>query len=151
MTRIPPAALLLSIAGLAPFILGAGLVSGVMGDQPMGSYAYVLGTDGRLIMVRYGVIILCFMAGVQWGFATKASGVQASACYVLSVLPALWAFLNPGRTADAALINLMIGFIAVLLIDYAFFRWRLAPEWWMSLRIPITVVVLICLAVGVWA
>lgn len=148
MTRIPPAALLLTIAGLIPFVLGALMTLGMF--EPSG-YTRYLGTDGRLIMLRYGVIILCFMAGVLWGFATKTQGPQATACYVLATLPALWAFLSPGRRADEALINLMIGFVAVLILDYAFSRWRLAPEWWMPLRIPVTIVVLICLGVGVWA
>lgn len=148
MTRIPPAALLLTIAGLAPFVLGALMSSGMVSH---GSYSQYFGSDGRLIMLRYGVIILCFMAGVLWGFATKASCAQATACYALSVLPALWAFFSPVRRADEALINLMIGFIAVLILDFAFSRWRLAPEWWMSLRAPVTIVVLICLSVGVWA
>ena len=147
MTRIPPAALLLTIAGLAPFILGALMSANTFEPN---SYIQYIGTDGRLIMLRYGVIILCFMSGVLWGFATKAHGTQATACYVLSTLPALWAFLSPGRQADEALINLMIGFIAVLILDSAFSRWRLAPEWWMPLRIPVTIVVLICLALGVW-
>lgn len=148
MTRIPPAALLLSIAGLVPFMLGALMSAGLF--DPSGYTGYI-GTDGRLIMLRYGVIILCFMAGVLWGFATKAQGTQATAAYVLSTLPALWAFLSPGRQADEALINLMIGFVAVLILDYAFSRWQLAPEWWMPLRVPVTIVVLICLGIGVWA
>ncbi len=154
MTRIPPAALLLTIAGLAPFLAGALIssefVTATMGNPDFGGYPLIIGQDGRLIMVRYGVIILCFMSGVLWGFATKATGAQATACYTLSVLPALWAFLNPGTTADEALINLIIGFIAVLMLDFAFYRWQLAPIWWMSLRIPVTVVVVICLGLGVW-
>lgn len=148
MTRIPTAPLLLTAAGLAPFVLGALMSSGIV--TPSG-YLQYFGSDGRLIMLRYGVIILCFMAGVLWGFASKTNGAQATACYVLSILPALWAFLSPGRGADEALINLMIGFVAVLILDFAFSRWRLAPEWWMTLRVPVTIVVLICLGVGVWA
>ncbi len=108
-------------------------------------------TLGALILTRYGVIILCFMSGVLWGFATKASGAQATACYVLSVIPALWAFLNPGTRADEALINLMIGFAGVLILDFAFARWGLAPKWWMTLRVPVTGVVISCLAIGAFA
>lgn len=154
MSRIPIAPLLLTVAGLAPFLFGTfiatGWLSGDLSDPAGSSSIAVNARDGALILTRYGVIILCFMSGVLWGFATKAEGAQAMACYVLSVIPALWAFLNPGTHADEALINLMIGFAGVLLLDLAFSRWGLTPPWWMALRIPVTVVVLVCLAVVVW-
>jgi len=149
-TRIPPAALLLTVAGLTPFLFGAIMTLELFGDGISPEVRRVVG-DGRLMMLRYGVIILCFMSGVLWGFATKTDGVQAAMAYVLSVIPALWAFLFPGSSADEALINLMIGFAGVLLLDFAFRSWDLAPEWWMTLRVPVTLVVLACLAVGVWA
>ncbi|MGB3244066.1 MAG: DUF3429 domain-containing protein [Sulfitobacter sp.] len=150
MNRIPPAALLLGIAGLAPFITGAMLSLEYL-NAGAGGFSFLNGTDGPLIMLRYGVIILCFMSGALWGFATTAPGMQGTAAFALSVVPALWVFLNPGAQADAALINLMIGFSGLLLLDYAFHRWSLCPEWWMALRVPLTLVVLICLAIGVWA
>jgi len=148
--RIPATALLLTVAGLAPFLFGSLLVLDLFGDGLSPDVRRMVG-DGRLMMMRYGVIILCFMSGVLWGYATKASGMQAAVAYVLSVIPALWVFLFPGGSADEALINLMIGFIGVLLMDFAYHRWELAPAWWMTLRVPVTVVVVACLAVGVWA
>ena len=155
MIRIPASALLLGVAGLIPFIWGAlvtlGYVNASIGDPAAGGYSIIAATDGSLLMIRYGGIILPFMSGILWGFATKAEGNQSDAAYALSVLPAIWWFLMPGTDAPGALINLMIGFSAVLLLDLAFQRWDLAPPWWMSLRIPLTIVVLICLAIGVWA
>ena len=148
--RIPATALLLTVAGLAPFLFGAIMVLELFADRIGQDLRLNIG-DGRLMMLRYGVIILCFMSGVLWGFATKAAGMQAAMAYVLSVVPALWAFLFPGSSADEALINLMIGFTGVLLLDFAFARWGLAPPWWMTLRVPVTIVVLVCLAIGVWA
>ncbi len=155
MTRPPLAPLLLTLGGLIPFVMGAVIAAGWlnadMGDPDTGGYPLIGARDGALILTRYGVIILCFMSGVLWGFATKASGAQATACYVLSVIPALWAFLNPGTRADEALINLMIGFAGVLILDFAFARWGLAPKWWMTLRVPVTGVVISCLAIGAFA
>ena len=147
--RIPLAPLLLTAGGLLPFLWGALLSAGWVDPGPGALLG--LGASGPLLMVRYGVVILCFMAGVLWGFATRTTGARAAACYTLSVLPALWAFLNPGTSADAALINLMIGFAGVLLLDLAFSRWGLTPPWWMSLRLPVSTAVLICLGIGVWA
>jgi len=147
--RIPAAALLLTIGGLAPFLFGAIMTLELFSDRIGQDLRLNIG-DGRLMMVRYGTIILCFMSGVLWGFATKAQGMQAAMGYALSVIPALWVFLFPGASADEALINLMMGFAGVLLLDFAFARWALAPPWWVTLRVPVTVVVLICLAIGVW-
>lgn len=45
--------------------------------------------------------------------------------------------------------NLIFGFAGLLLIDTAFVRWGLAPDWWLPLRVILTVIVVICLAVGV--
>lgn len=147
--RIPPAAFLLGYAGLIPFLWGALLVLGFSspGTWPIPD---VLQGDGKLIMIRYGGIILPFMSGVLWGFATNARGAQAYAAYALSVLPALWWFFMPGTGASSALINLASGYLGLLLLDYAFYRWDLTPSWWMSLRIQLTSVVILCLIVGIF-
>ena len=150
MNRIPPAALVLGFAGLIPFIWAALLVLEISqgGNKPLPA---ALGGDGQLIMIRYGGIILAFMSGVLWGFATQASGNRAAAAYALSVIPALWWFFMPGSGPVSALTNLAIGYVALLILDYAFHRWELAPAWWMSLRIQLTILVLICLAIGAFA
>lgn len=147
--RIPPAALLLGLAGLIPFLWAALLVLGFfpLPDWPL---PQTLLGDGRLIMIRYGGIILPFMAGVLWGFATNARGRQAIAAYALSVLPALWWFFMPGGGVTSALTNLTTGFLGLLLLDYAFYRWDLTPSWWMALRIQLTVIVVLCLCIGIF-
>ncbi len=154
MKSVPKAAWALGCAGLIPFLWGAflhlGFFNGATGDLQNGGYTFITGTDGPLLMVRYGGIILPFMSGVLWGFATKANGSTAFAAYALSVIPALWWFLAPGSNASDALINLMTGFAGLLLLDFAYQRWGLAPVWWMSLRVPLTGVVLVCLGIGVW-
>lgn len=150
MSRIPAPALLLGIAGLIPFIWAALLILGLSGGQEV-NLPPVLSGDGRLILIRYGGIILPFMSGVLWGFATKASGGRAVAAYALSVLPALWWFFMPGTGVTSGLSNLATGFLAVLILDFFFQRWALTPAWWLTLRIQLTVIVLICLAIGIWA
>lgn len=154
MIRVPASALLLGLLGLIPFLWGAivslGLLDSASADLTLGGVTLISANDGQLLMVRYGVIILCFMSGVLWGFATRAAGTQATVCYMLSVIPALWVFLYPGTGAYSAQLNLMIGFTMVLMIDFAFWRWELAPRWWMALRVPLSVIVLGCLGVGAW-
>jgi hypothetical protein len=141
---------LLGLAGLLPFLWGALLVVGFTGGMDRW-LPQTLSGDGRLIMIRYGGIILPFMSGVLWGFATKAEGRQAAVAYALSVLPALWWFFMPGTGYTSALINLASGFGGLLFLDYAFQRWALAPPWWMALRLQLSSVVLACIALGLWA
>lgn len=144
MTQIPRAALILGLAGLIPFLFGtvtlysAGLAQwafDTLGPRFVGPY----------VQVFYGTIILSFMSGVIWGFATKATGTVAASGYALSVIPALWAFFMVGDGARSAALYLAVGFIGLVGIDYLFWKQRLTPPWWMHLRILLTTVVTICL------
>jgi hypothetical protein len=72
-----------------------------------------------IIMLRYGIIILAFMSGVLWGFATNASGRMATLAYGLSVLPALWAFFTAVGPTPQALGALIPGFSGLLALDYS--------------------------------
>ena len=95
----------------------------------------------------YGAVILSFMSGVLWGFATRATGSVAATGYALSVIPALWAFFMTGGGPTSAGISLIAGFIGLLGLDWLFWKQELAPPWWMSLRVMLTVVVVASLTV----
>jgi hypothetical protein len=149
MNRIPPAPLLLGLAGLIPFLWGALTYL----SDPMANWgAANLGPRfvGPYVQLFYGSVILSFMSGVLWGFATRASGSQASIAYTLSVIPALWAFFMTGGGPVTAGTNLIFGFAGLLILDFAFWRWGLTPRWWMALRALLTAVVVLCLSVGVF-
>ena len=145
MTPIPTAPLLLGLAGLLPFLWG--FATALVPDLAAWGQRLV---GGRFVaphvQLAYGQVILSFMSGVLWGFATRTDGRQAAIGYGLSVLPALWAFFAVGGGAGVAAANLMAGFAALLLIDRHFARLGLAPPWWMTLRLLLTAVVLVCLA-----
>lgn len=149
MTHIPRSALILGLAGVIPFAWGAlTLLSGAaaeFGQNTLGSRFI-----GPFVQLNYGQIILSFMSGVLWGFATKASGSRAATCYALSVIPALWAFFMVGGGPVSAGMNLIFGFLGLLALDYAFWQWGLAPKWWMQLRVLLTALVVACLSVGVF-
>ncbi|WP_170333881.1 DUF3429 domain-containing protein [Ruegeria arenilitoris] len=149
MSGVPKAPLFLGLAGLIPFVWGA--VTYVNSDlQAWGTQMLGPRFVGPYVQLFYGAVILSFMSGILWGFATKTSGSKAATCYALSVLPALWAFFTTGGGPETAGINLIIGFIGLLLLDAAFWHWGLAPRWWMKLRILLTAIVVLCLAVGVY-
>lgn len=144
MTQIPRAALILGLAGLIPFLFGtATLFSTALAQWAL----QTLGPRfvGPYVQIFYGTIILAFMSGVIWGFATKATGTVAAAGYTLSVIPALWAFFMVGDGARSASLYLAVGFIGLLGIDFLFWKHNLAPSWWMHLRVLLTVIVTLCL------
>jgi Protein of unknown function (DUF3429) len=148
--RIPRPALLLGLAGLIPFLWSAAThMSPALSAQaaewlsPMFLGAYV--------GLTYGTVILSFMSGVLWGFATKTEGSRAALAYTLSVIPALWAFFMVTDASDSSTIFLAAGFVGLLLLDATFQAWGLAPRWWLRLRVMLTVVVLACLAIPLQA
>lgn len=150
MTVIPRSALILGLAGVIPFAWGALTVL----SDPLALW----GRDwlgprfvGPYVQLFYGAVILSFMSGVLWGFATRADGQVATAGYALSTLPALWAFFFTGGGPVSAGIYLIVGFIGLLGLDWLFWSHGLAPRWWMQLRVTLTALVVPCLAIGVFA
>lgn len=145
MTSIPRPALALGLAGLLPFLWGALTLAA----PPLASYAPAPRLAGVAVLVAYGTVILCFMAGVLWGFAARGAAELQWKGYALSVLPALWAFFAV-TSGPQALSALLVGFLALLACDAQFGAWGLTPRWWMRLRLMLTAVVAACLAVGLW-
>jgi hypothetical protein len=149
-SRIPRPALLLGLAGLLPFLWSAAThlspdLAAWAGQflSPMFLGAYV--------GLTYGTVILSFMSGVLWGFATRTTGRDAAFAYTLSVIPALWVFFMVSDASDISTIFLASGFVGLLLLDAMFQAWGLAPRWWLRLRVMLTVVVLGCLAIPLQA
>ena len=145
MRDIPRSALLLGLAGLLPFLWGAATLY-VPGLADWGIRAIGPRFAGPYVLLSYGTVILAFMSGVLWGFATKAEGQVAATGYALSVLPALWAFFFVGGGPVSAATYLIFGFLGLLGLDWLFWRQGLAPAWWMRLRVGLTAVVVFCLS-----
>ena len=126
-------------AGTALFPALAALGNGFVSPLFLGTY----------VSLTYGTVILSFMSGVLWGFATRADGSQAAIGYGLSVLPALWAFFMVNGDPANAAINLFAGFVGLLMLDWHFWKMGTAPDWWLRLRFGLTLVVLTCLLVPI--
>lgn len=145
---MPRSALFLGLAGLIPFVWGAlTLLSDGLSDFGLSTFGARF--IGPYVQIFYGTIILAFMSGVLWGFATRAEGRMATVGYALSVIPALWAFFFVGGGPVSAQVYLIFGYLGLLALDWMYWRLGLAPAWWMQLRIPLTTVVVISLGVGV--
>lgn len=147
MKDIPTSALFLGLAGLLPFLWAAlGILMPSVSDLTVS----ILGPrfNAPYMLIAYGTVILCFMSGVLWGFAVKSERFLP---YVLSVIPALWAFFTIGGGERQATSAVLVGFILVFLFDMQLANWGLTPPWWVKLRALLTAVVLACLAVGLYA
>ena len=145
---IPRPALALGLAGLMPFLWGLAtilipalydLTLATIGPRFVGPY----------VLISYGSVILSFMSGVLWGFAAQGAENRLAG-YALSVLPALWVFFMVGGGPSQALSALLVGYLALLRLDWQFAFWGLAPAWWMRLRLILTAGVLVALALGLW-
>ena len=146
MTPVPRSALLLGLAGLLPFIWSVA-TQAAPSLSDWGLHSLGPRFIGPYVGLVYGTIILSFMSGVLWGFATRATGRRATIGYSLSVIPALWAFKFVGNGPTSAALMLAIGFVGLMGLDYLFWRHRLAPIWWLQLRLILTAAVVACLSV----
>ncbi|WP_138470517.1 DUF3429 domain-containing protein [Poseidonocella sp. HB161398] len=148
--QIPPLALWLGLAGLAPFLWG--LLTGL--SPALFDFGLdVLGPRfvGLHLQVSYGTVILCFLSGALWGFASRSAGPWRNTGLALSALPALWAFLFVGGGAERAAVVLIAGFVLQLGLDMLFDRQGLTPPWWMRLRNLLTLPAVACLTAGLLA
>lgn len=134
---IPRGAALFGILGLVPFLALASLAQW----QPTSPMLAAL-TEGDWLLLHYATVILCFMSGVLWGFATRAEGAEAALAYGISVLPALFATFALLPLHDYRVEALMAGFGGLLLLDFWFWNEGLAPVWWMRFRVLLSIVVL---------
>ena len=115
MTKIPTSALVLGLAGLIPFFWGTATSLGFGLENPKLNW---LNEEykGASINLTYGTVILAFMSGVLWGFATNVSDNRRPIGLILSVLPALWAFFTFNGILSNPFISLIIGFLGVFLL-----------------------------------
>ena len=143
----PRAAMALGFAGLIPFVWGAltVLAPGLGAPVAAGLGERFVGVP---VLIGYGTVILCFMGGVLWGFATRAEPELQWKAYGSAVLPPLWVFFMVGGTPAASMSALFVGFFALLSLDLQFGQWKLTPPWWIGLRIVLTLVTMVCLGIG---
>lgn len=135
MTRPPFIPALLTAAGVIPFALCV--------IAPADSDLVTLFAGSNVeVATKYGIIILSFMTGIFWGFATKT---DLRWPYIASVIPAIYALFFVTGTPAQQLFGLILGFTALLGFDWVFQRTGLAPAWWMTLRIPVSIAVIACL------
>lgn len=141
----PKLALLLGYAGLVPF------VSGALGIwiTPEGWRVMVL-----TALLDYAAVILAFMGAIHWGLAMRAENASEPAQLQLglSVVPPLlgWLAISSGMPISLALPLCLLAFGGLYAADLRAVNLGLAPQWYPSLRRPLTIVVCLSLLLA-WA
>ena len=92
----------------------------------------------------YAALILSFLGGLWWGLAAASAGRAPAWVWGAAVVPSLVAFF-PLAGMALGLIGVKLalgltgmGLILALLIDHMLVTRGLAPGWWMSLRMPLS-------------
>ena len=124
---IPPAPLLLGLAGLLPFW---GLAIGLLFTPVAGWTASQLG----FALAAYGAVIVSFLGGIRWGLATAARDAAATQ-YGLAVLPSLLAWAALALPIVPSLVGLGVVALGLGPLDLPLVSARLAPPWFGRLRL----------------
>lgn len=137
--RLAQTARLLGYAGLIPFFAGA---AGVwLAEHPFDLMAHKA-------QLSYGAVILAFLGAVHWGLVLRMPYGVPRALLVWGVVPTLvgWAALAFGPPLAHGV--MMLGFLAAFLADYRASLSGLTPTWYARLRLVLTTLVLLSLAVS---
>ncbi len=126
----------LGYAGLIPFVVFS-----------IGAWVRLPYVDNAIpVLVAYAAVILAFMGAVHWGIALSSAKSGRSPYYIASVVPALVAWLALLMPESYAIPVLLTAFIVLLAYDSAVTKPQQFPEWYVPLRIKLTLVVALCLA-----
>jgi uncharacterized membrane protein YidH (DUF202 family) len=129
---------LLGYAGLAPFVTFS-----------LGCWVPLpFVTDALSVLIAYAAIILSFMGAIHWGIAMSTADKGGSYHLIISVIPALVAWVALIMPAAMGLATLILGFIALYLYDVAVEEPQGLPGWYIPMRRNLTIVVTPCLAVA---
>jgi len=130
-SKLPPrAALVFGAAGLLPTVIALGVI--LFAIRPMQEIAFrAAGT--------YAACIISFLGGAWWGIAASRGHPRDLGYWLgLSVLPALAAWAAVFALSPLS-VALMAGiFLACLWVDRELGRRFVAPVWWLSLRLPLS-------------
>ena len=128
----PPAAAVLGVAGLAPFLglAALALLAPSLREATLGA------------LLRYGAVILTFVGALHWAYAVRraAHGSSAWIQYGWSVVPALVAWATLFLPIPAGLRAQAAALVVCLWIDHAMARVVPVPAWLLRLRILLTAV-----------
>ncbi len=126
---------ILGYGGLIPFItfsIGSWLPS------PYHSYSVTM-------IITYAAIILSFMGAIHWGAVMTKKDKSHNRYYLISIMPALVAWLSLLAPEIFSLFILVTGFTLLISYDIAVEKPQGFPAWYIPMRIRLTIIVFLCL------
>lgn len=130
----PTIARLLGFAGLLPHI--AVVLVLLERNNELRFFALAMG-------YAYAALILSFLGGIWWGFAARAERAPGW-LWVAAVIPSLIALASflPWATGETwpgpSLVVIGAALIGSLAVDWQLHRTGFAPDWWLRLRMPLS-------------
>jgi hypothetical protein len=124
----------LGLAGLLPQALA---MFALLGGNPEARYVALA------CAFAYAALILSFLGGTWWGLAA-ASVTAPRWLWIAAIVPSLVAFASayPWMVGEPwpqpSLVMLAAALIASLGVDWQLRRIRVAPSWWLGLRVPLS-------------
>jgi len=131
----------LGYGGLVPFVALA-VLTGVDHEREMFWHA---------TLRNYGALILSFVGALHWGFAMTLGNLASSkrhSMFIWSVVPCLVAFVSLALQSVLGDILLMAGFLTHYWQDRRLAAIATLPAWYLPLRLRLSAVAIVCLAVG---
>lgn len=142
MNRTPPAAAILGLIALLPFLAGAGL------------YAFGppnLGGPGLLTLLAWSAAVLSLLGGARFGMELAARQPPRGAVLAAALLPAVAAWLLLAAAPLAYPERQLGGFMAVFALQWLWdARSRDVPAWYPRWRTLLTMGALAALALALW-
>ena len=148
MSRVPFSVLFLGWLGLVPFVYAVAMIFSEPGTWPTFGFFDSSPEGGTHILERFGAVILGFMGGCLWGFASAKDRAPSLAFLTATIVPAFIAFIAIQPDPALSCVWLAFGFVILQGIDVVCQRAGVTPDYWLSLRLPLTAGVMTCLLVG---
>lgn len=148
MNRVPFAALFIGWLGVVPFAYGVALIFAAPGTLVTFGLVSSDSDGGIFLLETFGAVILGFMGGCLWGFASAPGRQPRVGALAASAIPPALAFLSIRLDPALSCVWLAFGFVVLQAIDLAFQRAGLTPDYWPRLRLPLTAAVMACLLAG---
>jgi hypothetical protein len=148
VSRIPVAAAFLGAAGLIPFVYAMVMLFIDEGTLPTFGVVPSDPAGGVHILWTLGAILLGFMGGCLWGFASAPGREPTLVLLGTAAVPAVLAFLAIRPDPALSCLWLAFGFVVLQAIDVAMQRAGVTPGYWLQLRLPLTAGVVACLLAG---
>tara|TARA_A100001015_G_C14954134_1_gene698019 strand:- start:792 stop:1235 length:444 start_codon:yes stop_codon:yes gene_type:complete len=140
MSKIPTAVKLISILGIVPFLFG------VLSTFRLSVINPSLNTFLLNTSILYAALILSFLGGCIFGFECLSKKILEKRRLWIAITPTIWALIALNFKDFSASI-LAVGFLVAYEFDRKAKAAGVAPDWWLSLRLPLTTIVVLALCI----